>query len=146
MDVDGEDGNDNGEGDEDHGEHQVLADERDDLGRGRDDLLDHQQEDSEGDEHGSAQGDFLAAVGRQVEDQDGEEGQADAGDDEEESVEERQPADEEGVGDERVVAALVHPQPTAARRLDDLPLAIVKIVPFVYMNVLQKDVHLEDEG
>ena len=142
VDVDGEHGDDDGQSDEDHGEDQVLPDEGDDLGGGRDDLLDDQEEHSQGHQHGGAQGDLLAAVGRQVEDQDGEEGQADAGDDEEEGVEEGQPADNEGVGDGRVGGAAIPSQTTAARGLHDLPFAVVKIVMLVHVDVLQKDVHL----
>ena len=142
VDVDGEHGDDDGQRDEDHGEDQVLPDERDDLGGGRDDLLDDQQEDGEGHQHGGTQRDFFAAVGGQVEDQDGEEGQADAGDDEEEGVEEGQPADDEGVGDGRVGDAAVPSQAAAACGLHDLPFAVVKIVPLVHVDVLQKDVHL----
>lgn len=35
VDIEHEDGDDNGQGDEDHGEEQVLADERDDQRGGR---------------------------------------------------------------------------------------------------------------
>lgn len=89
VDVDGKDGDNDGERDEYHGEDQVLSDERDSLGGGGDDLLYDQEEDSERDQHWGAERDLLAAIGGQIEDEDGEEGQANAGDDQEEGVEKR---------------------------------------------------------
>lgn len=142
VDVDGKDGDDNGEGYEDHGEHQVLPDERDGLGGGGDDLLDDEEEDGERHQDRGAEGDLLAAVGGQVEDEDGEEGQADAGHDEEEGVEKGESADDEGVGDGRVGGAAVRPQAPAAGGFDDLPFAVVEIVALVDMEVLQNDIDL----
>lgn len=142
VDVDGEHGDDDGQRHKYHGEHQVLPNEGDNFGRGRDDLLDHQEEDGEGHQHGGAEWDLLPAVGRQIEDQDGEEGQANAGDDQEEGVEERQPADDEGVGDGGIGSAAVHSQATATCSRHYFPFAIVKIVTLVDIEVLQKDIHL----
>lgn len=142
VDVDGKDGDDDGERDEDHGEHEVLPDERDGFGGGRDDLLDDEEEDGERHQDRGAQGDLLAAVGGQVEDEDGEEGQADAGDDEEEGVEKGESADDEKVGDGRVGGAAVRPQAAAARGFDDLPFAVVKIVTLIDVKVLQNNIHL----
>lgn len=142
VDVDGKDGDDDGERDEDHGEHQVLPDEGDGLGGGGDDLLDDQEEDGERHQDRGAEGDLLAAVGGQVEDEDGEEGQADAGDDEEEGVEKGEPADDEEVGDGGVGGAAVRPQAPAAGGFDDLPFAVVEIVALVDMEVLQNDIDL----
>lgn len=142
MDVDGKDGDDDGECDKDHGEHQVLPDKRDSLRGGRDDLFDDQEENGERHQHWGAERDLLAAVGGQVENKDGEKGQANAGDDEEEGVEKRQPADDEVIGDGGVGGAAICPQTTAACGLDYLPFAIVKIVLLVYVEVFQNDVHL----
>ncbi len=60
--VEHKDGDDNGEGDENHGEEEVLADERDYEGCGGYDLCDEKKENSEGQQHGDAQGDLLTAV------------------------------------------------------------------------------------
>lgn len=90
MHIDDEDRDDDGEGDEDHDKEQVLADQRDHLGRRRDDLLNDQEEDGERDEHGRGQRELFAFIGREIENQDGQEGQAEAWDDQEERVEQRQ--------------------------------------------------------
>lgn len=142
VDVDGKDGDDDGERDEDHGEDQVLPDERDSLRRGGDDLLNDQEENCERHQHWGAERDLLAAVWGQIEDEDGEEGQANAGDDEEEGVEKREPADDEEVGDGWIWSAAICPQTPAACGLHYLPFTVVKIVPLVHMEVLQNDVHL----
>lgn len=60
--VEHKDGDDDGEGDENHGEKKVLANERDHKGCGRYDLCDEEKEDSEGQQHGDAQGDLLTTV------------------------------------------------------------------------------------
>lgn len=109
VDVDGEDGDDDGKRDKDHSEDQVLPDQRDSLRRGRDDLLDDQEENCERHQDWGAEGDLLSPVGRQIEDEDRKEGQANAGDDEEEGVEKRQPADDEEVGDGGISGAAVCP-------------------------------------
>lgn len=142
VDVDGKDGDDDGECDEDHGEDQILPDERDGLRGGGDDLLDDQEENRERHQDWGAERDLLAAVGGQVEDEDGEEGQADAGDDEEEGVEKRQPADDEKVGDGGIGRAAVGPQTTAACGLHYLPFTVVEIIPLVHVELLQSYVHL----
>lgn len=55
MDVEDDDSDDDGECDEDHGEQQILADERhDDRGRG-DNLSQQQEEHSQGQQDGDAQ-------------------------------------------------------------------------------------------
>lgn len=142
MDVDGEHSDDDGERDKDHGEHQVLPNKRNSLGGGRDDLLNDQQEDSEWYQHWGAQRDLLTTVGGQVEDKDSEKGKANAGNNEEEGVEKRQPADDEEIGDGGVGGAAVGPHATAARGLHYLPFTIVKIVLLVNVEVLKNDVHL----
>ena len=94
--VEHEDGDHDGERDEDHGEEEVLPDEGDDQRGGRDDLGDEEEEHGEGEEDGDAEGDLLPAVGGQVEDQHGEEGDEQAGDDEVDGVEEGKSPDVEG--------------------------------------------------
>lgn len=55
MDVEDDDGDNDGECDEDHGEEQILADERhDDRGR-RDNLRQQQEEHGQGQQDGDAQ-------------------------------------------------------------------------------------------
>jgi len=67
VDVEDEDGHYDGAGDQDHGEEQVLADERRGERRRRVDLGDEQQEDVERVEDRDAHRDLLAGVGRDVE-------------------------------------------------------------------------------
>ena len=142
VDVDGKDCDADGECDEDHSEDQVLPDERDSLGRGRNDFLNDQEENCERHQDRGAERDLLATVRGQIEDEDGEKGQANAGYDEEECVEKRQPADDEVVGDGGIGTAAVCPQTTAACGLHYLPFTVVKIVPLVHVEVLKSYVHL----
>ena len=93
--VEHEDGDDDGERDEDHGEEQVLANERDHQRGGWDSLGDDQQEHGQREKDRDAQGNLLAAVGGQVEDQHGQEGDEQAGDDHVDGVEERETTDVE---------------------------------------------------
>lgn len=62
MHVEHKDSDDDGEGDKNHSEKEVLADERDNEGCGRYDLGDEEEENSEGQQHRDAQGDLLATV------------------------------------------------------------------------------------
>jgi len=144
--VEHEDGDDDGEGHEDHSEEEVLADERDDERRGRDDLGDEEEEDCEGEQHGDAQGDLLAAVGGEVEHQDREAGDQQAGDDEVDGVEQGEPSDDEEVGDVRVdlVAAVVFLGVVRAHGVDDGPLAALPVVVQVHrvLGPLQVDLGL----
>ncbi|KAK0149865.1 hypothetical protein N1851_009389 [Merluccius polli] len=135
VDVQHEHGDDDGERDEDHGEEEVLADERDDQRRGGDDLGDEQQEDGEGQQHGDAQRDLLAALRGQVEDQHREAGDEQAGNDEVDGVEEWQPADDEVVRDVGVDldAALVLLGVVLAHGVDDHPLAALPVVHLVHL-------------
>ena len=137
MDIQHKDGDDDAERDKNHGEEEVLADQRDDERRRRDGLRDDQQEHGEGEEDGDAQGDLLATVGWEVEDEDREEGDEEAGDDEVDGVEERQAADVEGVGDVRVdlLAAVVLDVVLVSWSVDDLPLSTL---PEVFQVHLQK--------
>lgn len=142
VDVDGKDGDDDRERDKNHGEDKVFPNERDSLWRGGDDLLNDQEENCERHQDWGAERNLLTAVGGQIEDKNGEEGQANAGDNEEKGVEKRQPPDDEEVGDGGIGRAAVCPQTTAACGRHYLPFTVVKIVPLVHMEVLQNDVHL----
>ena len=87
VDVEDNHGDADGEGVKDHGEEDKLAQQRHDKGGGGDDLGEEEEEHGEGEEDGDGEGDFLAAVGGQVEHEDCEEGDAHAGDDQVHSVE-----------------------------------------------------------
>jgi len=128
--VQHEHGDDDRQRDKDHSEKQILSDERDDQRRGRDDLCYEQQEDGERQQHGDAQRDFLTAVWRQVENQDGEAGDEQAGDDEVDGVEQRQTADDKVVGDVWVnfVAAVVFLGVVGAHSIDNRPLSALPVV------------------
>ena len=141
VDVDGEDGDDNGEGDEDHGEEQVLPDEGDDLRGGRDDLLYHKQEDSERHQDGGGERQFLSFVWRKIKHQHGQERQAQAGDDQKQGVEQRQPLQDERVCDEGIRVEAVFPVPLCPCGVENLPLAVVKEVLPVHVVVDQDHVH-----
>ena len=128
--VEDEDGDDDAEGDEDHGEEEVLPDEGDDQRGGGDDLGDEEEEHGEGEEDGDAQGDLLPAVGGQVEDQHGETGDEQAGDDEVDGVEQRESPDHEEVGDVWVdlVAAVVLLGVVRSHGVNNGPLATLPVV------------------
>ena len=144
--VEHEDGDDDGQGDEDHGEEEVLADQGDDEGRGGDDLGDEEEEDGEGQQHRDAQGDLLTAVRGQIENQDGEAGDQQTGDDEVDGVKQGKPPDDEEVGDVRVdlVAAVVFLCVVRAHGVDDGPLAALPVVVEVHrvLDALQVDLGL----
>lgn len=133
--VNGKDGNDDGQSYKNHGENQVFPDQWDSLRGWGDDLLNDQEENCERHQDRGAERDLLPTVGRQIEDKDGEEGQADAGDDEEEGIEERKPTDDKEVGNSGIGGASICPQPPAACGLHYLPFAVVKIVPLIHMEV-----------
>lgn len=142
VDVDGKDSDDDGERDKDHGEDQVLSNEGNSFWRRRDNFLNDQKEDGERHQHWRAERDLLTTIGGQIEDEDGEEGQANAGNDKEQSVEKRQSTDDEEISDSGVGSTVICPQTTAACGLHYLPFTIVKIVLLVHMKVLQNNVHL----
>lgn len=123
-------GDDDGQRDENHSEEQVLPDQRYDQRRGRDDLRDEQQEDGERQQHGDAQRDFLAAVRREVEDQNSEAGDEETGDDEVDGVEQREAADDKIVGDVGVdlVAAVVLLGVVGAHGIDNCPLSTLPVI------------------
>lgn len=142
VDVDGKDSNNDGKCDKDHGKDQVLPNEWDCFWRGGDDLLNDQEEDGKRHQHWGAERDLLTTIWRQIENKNGKKGQANAGNDEKEGVEKRQPADNEEVGNGGIGRTAISPQTTAACGFYYLPFTIVKIVLFVYVEVLQNYVHL----
>lgn len=142
VDVDGKNGDDDGERDENHGEDQILPNEGDSLWRGGDNLLNDQKEDGKRHQYWRAERDLLTTIRGQIKDKNGEEGQANAGDDEKKGVEKRQPADDEEVGDSGVGRTVICSQTTAASGLCYFPFTIVKIVLLIHMEVLQNNVHL----
>ena len=95
VDVEDPDGEEDREGDKDHGEQKVLegyvskeieedeylAKERHCYGGGRDDLRQEKEEHSEGEEDGDGERDLLARLRRKVEHQHRQEGDADTWDD-----------------------------------------------------------------
>lgn len=139
--VEHKDGDDDGERHEDHGEEEVLADERDDEGRGRYDLRDEQEEDGEGQQHGDTQGDLLATVGRQIKHQNCEAGDQQTRDDEVDGVKQGKPPDDEEIGDVGVdlVAAVVLLRVVRPHCVDDGPLAALPVIVQVHcvFNSLQ---------
>ena len=91
ADVQDDDGDENGEADEAHGEQEVLAKERHGQRRRRNDLWHEEEEHGLRQERRDAEGHFLARVGRQVEGQDGQARNAHARDDQIDRVEQRLP-------------------------------------------------------
>lgn len=144
--IEHEDGDDDGQRDENHGEEEVLADEGDDEGRGRDDLCDEEKEDGEGEQHRDAQGDLLAAVGGQVKHQDGEARDEQTRDDEVDGVEQGKPSDDEEVGDVWVdlVAAVIFLCVVRPHGVDNGPFAALPVVVEVHgvFNFLQVNLGL----
>lgn len=111
------------------------------LGGGGDDFLYDQEEHSERHQHGSGERQLLPFVRGQVEDQHGQEGEAEAGNDEEERVKEGKPLEDEGVGHKRVPVYPIPPAPFGPRGVEDLPLPVVKEVLAVHVVVHQDQVH-----
>ena len=68
--VEDDDGNDDGEGDEDHGEEDVFAEEGQGEGGGWDDFGNKEKEHGLGEEDINTEGDFLPGVSREVENED----------------------------------------------------------------------------
>lgn len=124
VDIQHKNGDDDGEGDKDHGEEEVFANQGYDQRGGGDGLGYDEEEDRQRQQDGDAQRDFLSTVGWQVEDEHGEEGDQQAGDDHVDGVEKRQAADVQGVGDICVdlLAAVVLNIMFVARRINDYPL------------------------
>ena len=102
VDVQHEDGDDDGARDKDHGEEQVLADQRRRERRGRVDLGDEQQEDVERVENRDAHRDLLARVGRDVEHEQSHGADGDARQDQVDGVEQCLAADRDVELDVRV--------------------------------------------
>lgn len=127
-----------------HGEEKILSNQRDDQGRRWDDLRDEQQEHSEGQQHRDAQGYLLSTLRRQVEDQDSQAGDQQAGDNQIDCVEQWQPPDNEGISYVRVdlCAAFIFLAVVIAHSIDDDPLPTLPVVQLVHMTVHAHQVYL----
>lgn len=136
MDVQHKDSDDDAECDKNHGEQEVLSNQRDHQWRWRYGLSDDQQEHSEREQDGDTQGDLLATVGWEVKHQDCEEGDEEARDDEVDCVEERKAANVEGVGDVSVdlLTAVILDVVLVPRCVDDLPLTTLPEVFHVNLS------------
>lgn len=142
--VEHKDSDDDRQGNKYHGEEEILSNQRDDQGGRWDDLCDEQQEHGEGQQHRDAQSYLLSALGGQVEDQDGQAGDQQAGDDQVDGVEEWQPPDNEGVSYIRVdlSAAFIFLAVVIAHSIDDDPLPALPVVQLVHMTVHAHQVYL----
>lgn len=142
--VEHKDGDDDGQGDKDHGEEQVLPNQGDDQGGRRDDLRDEQQEHSEGQQHGDAQSYLFSTLRGQVEDQDSQAGDKQAGDDQVDCVEEWQPPDNEGVSYIGVdlCAAFIFLAVVIAHSINDDPFPTLPVVQLVHMAMHAHQVYL----
>ncbi len=130
VDVKHEDGDDDGQGDEDHSEEEVFANERDHERGGGDDFCDEQQEDGEREEDRDTQRDLLTTIWR--------EGRRPARSGRRWAgrgwwglwCRERQTADDEEVGDVWVdlMAAVVLLGVVGADSIDDGPLATLPVI------------------
>ncbi|CAG5929109.1 unnamed protein product [Menidia menidia] len=98
-------------------------------------------EHSERHENRGGEGEFLPFIRGQIKHQHGEEGQAEARDDQEEGVEQGKPLQDEGIGDEGVPVDPVPPAPLHSGGVQDLPLAVVEEVFSVHVVVHQHQVH-----
>lgn len=136
MNVQHKDSDDDAECHKYHGEEKILADQRDDERRRRNGFGYDQQEHSEGEQDRDTQGDLLATVRGEVEDQHCEEGDEEAGNNEVDGVEERQTTDVEGVGNVWVdlFTAVILDVVLVSRRVDDLPLSTLPEVFQVYLQ------------
>lgn len=111
------------------------------LWRWRDDFLYDQEEHSERHQHRCGKWQLLSFIWRQIKDQHGEEGEAEARDDEEQGVEQGQSLENEGVGDKWVPVHPVPPAPLYSRRIEDLPLPVIEEVFAVHVVIRQDQVH-----
>ena len=87
------------EGVQDHGEEDKLAEERDHEGGRGDDLSQEEEEHGEREQDGDGEAHLLPRVWGEIEHEDGEEGDAHAGDDQVDCVEQRLPPHRDVEGD-----------------------------------------------
>ena len=129
-------GEENGERDQNHGEQEVLADERHHQGRGRNELGQEQEEHGEREENVDAESDLLAAVAGQVEREHGEEADAHAGYDQVDRVEKGLAAERDVEGDVRIGlrAARIGLDVALGRHGHDVPFNGAVIVAQVYTD------------
>jgi len=142
--IEHKDCDDNGQGDKNHSEEEVLPNQGDDQRGGRNGLGDHQEKDSQGEEHRDAECHLLPTVGGQVEDKHSEEGDEQAGDDEVDGVEQRQATDVQRVRDVLVdlLTAVVLDFMFVARGFNDSPLATLPVVLEVHGGADEDQVDL----
>lgn len=107
----------------------------------RNDFFYNQQEHSERHQYRCGKWEFLSFVWWQIKHQHSQKGQTEAWDDEEESVEQGQPLEDEGVGDKRVPVHLVPPASLYSCGIKDLPFSIIKEVLAVHIVIHQDQVH-----
>lgn len=139
--VDHKDCDNDWKGDKYHDEEQVLSNERDHLGGGGDYFFYDQEEHSEWHKDRGGEWQLLSFIWGKVKHQDSQEGQTQTRDDEEEGVEQWQPLQNKGIGDEGVWIQAVLPVPFGTSGTEDLPLAIIKEVFPIYLFVYQDQVH-----
>ncbi len=94
MGVDGDDGDDDRQGDQGHGEQKIAADQRENETGAGDDLDEQEEEDRLRDEDGDAERDLLTTVWGKVECEKCQEADAQAGGDEVDAVRENKRARE----------------------------------------------------
>lgn len=141
VNVNHENSHDNRQGHEHHDEQQVLPNERNDFGGRGDYFLNDQEEHRQGNQHRRRQGQLFALVGGEVEDEHGQEGQPQAGHDQEERVEQGQAAQHERVGDERIGVDAISPAALQPFCVEDLPFSVIEEVLPVNVLIDQNEVN-----
>lgn len=129
-----------GQGVHDESEEQILGDERQDERSRRKNLGDEQQEHNQRQENADAQRDFLAGFGRQVEDQDAEEGNEDRGENQVDRVEERLAADRDRERDVHLGGFRVVVHVALPRHLDNVPSAGLPVIRQVDVVLVQVEI------
>ncbi len=144
MHIQYKDGDDNGEGDENHGEEKVLAYQRDHEWGGRDGFRNDKKEHSEREEYRDAQCHFLATVWWKVEDEYCQKGDEEAGDNKVDSIEEGQSPYVKTVGYVWVdfFTAVVLDVVLITGCINDLPLSTLPEVFKVYLWANKYQVNL----
>lgn len=135
VDVQHEDGDDDGQRDKDHGEEEILSNQGDDQrGRG-DDLGNEKKEDRQGQQNRDAQGDLLPTLRRQIEDQDGQARDQKTRNNQVDGVEQRETSDDEGIGDVWVDlrTAFILLDVVVAHSIDDHPFSTLPVVQLIHM-------------
>ena len=144
VEVDHDDGDRDGKSNKNHGEEHVATDQRERGGCRWNDVGDEKKEHDEGEQDGDGESDLLLGVGRQEEDEDGEEGDEETRHDQGHHVEERFAVQckVEGDVDVDVLTARVLDGIPLGRRLHDLPLTVLPVVLLVHRRRLARHVDL----